>query len=192
MLISDETSNRLKAERILLLGALVLCSAALVLNSITPHTTYAVAPVQWETRSANREKLAATPSIWPVNGNVTSGFGERTSPFGDGNELHPGIDIAINMGTPVVATADGQIVQSGPAGGYGNLVQIDHGNGISTLYGHNSQLAVSVGQTVEKGQIIAYAGNTGKSTGPHVHYEVRENDTATDPWKYLVYHKQHV
>lgn len=130
--------------------------------------------------------LAATPSIWPARGTVSSGFGWRISPFGDGNELHPGIDIAYTMGAPVVATADGKVVVSGPAGGYGNLVEIDHGNSIATLYGHNSQLAVVVGQQVKKGQVIAYAGSTGKSTGPHVHYEVRVNDTPIDPMKYLV------
>lgn len=130
--------------------------------------------------------LATTPSIWPARGTVTSGFGLRISPFGDGNELHPGTDIAYTMGAPVVATADGEVVVSGLAGGYGNLVQIDHGNGIATLYGHNSQLAVTVGQQVKKGQVIAYAGSTGKSTGPHVHYEVRINNTPIDPMKYLV------
>lgn len=130
--------------------------------------------------------LAVTPSIWPARGTITSGFGWRISPFGDGNELHAGIDIAYTMGAPVLATADGEVVVSGAAGGYGNLVQIDHGNGIATLYGHNSQLLVSVGQAVKKGQIIALAGSTGKSTGPHVHYEIRINNTPVDPMKYLV------
>lgn len=143
------------------------------------------APVR-ETAARIPDKLAATPSIWPARGAVTSGFGWRNSPLGDGGEMHPGIDIASNVGTPVVATADGLVVQSGPSGGYGNMVQVDHGNGLVTVYGHNSQLAASVGQTVKKGQIIAYAGSTGKSTGPHVHYEVRENGTAVDPWRYLV------
>ncbi|WP_371373444.1 M23 family metallopeptidase [Sporomusa aerivorans] len=130
--------------------------------------------------------LAMMPSIWPAQGTITSGFGWRVSPFGDGNELHAGIDIAYTMGAPVAATADGEVVVSGPAGGYGNLVQIDHGNGIATLYGHNSRLAVSTGQQVKKGQIIAYAGSTGKSTGPHVHYEVRVNNEPVDPMKYLL------
>ncbi len=130
--------------------------------------------------------LAVTPSIWPAQGPIASGFGWRVSPFGDGNEMHPGIDIAYTMGAPVVATADGEVVLSGPAGGYGNLVQIDHGNGLATLYGHNSRLAVTAGQHVKKGQIIAYAGSTGKSTGPHVHYEVRINNTPVDPMKYLI------
>ena len=127
--------------------------------------------------------------MWPVQGELTSGFGLRNSPFGDGSEEHAGIDIAVNSGVPVVATADGKIVQSGPSGGYGNLVQIDHGNGLSTLYGHNSQLAVNIGELVKKGQVISYAGSTGKSTGPHVHYEVRENGNVVDPWKYLIFQK---
>ena len=130
--------------------------------------------------------LATTPSIWPARGIVTSGFGWRLSPLGDGNELHPGTDIAYAMGAPVVATADGEVVVSGPAGGYGNLVQIDHGNGITTLYGHNSELAVTAGQKVKKGQVISYAGSTGRSTGTHVHYEVRVNNTPIDPMKYLM------
>jgi len=139
-----------------------------------------------EKMARNTDTLANTPSIWPVSGAVTSGFGWRNSPWGDGNELHPGIDIAAGMGTPVVATADGEVVKSGWSGGYGNIVQINHGNGIETIYGHNSQIAVSVGQSVRKGQVISYAGSTGKSTGPHVHYEVRINGTAVDPIKFLV------
>lgn len=186
---------------IILLSALILFSAVLFVNYRQPHTTYAVAPATPEiivsagtpvvsssrVKAPNIDKLAMTPSIWPVNGSVTSGFGWRTSPFGDGNEMHPGLDIAGTMGLPVVATADGMVVHSGWAGDYGNMVQIDHGNGIATIYGHNSQLAVSVGQSVKKGQIISFVGSTGKSTGPHLHYEVRENGTAVDPLKYLTH-----
>lgn len=192
--------------RIFLPCALILSATALFPNLYLPHPTYAIAQIQpkqplaneasltptMNTKSIPLEKLATTPSIWPVSGTVTSSFGWRKSPFGNSSELHAGIDIAVNAGTPVVATADGLVVQSGPFGGYGNLVQIDHGNGISTLYGHNSQIAVNIGQSVKKGQVVSYAGSTGNSTGPHVHYEVRENDTSIDPWKYLVSHKQHV
>lgn len=155
-------------------------------GALTPAAGSLAAPLPRPAFAQPAAALTATPSIWPARGTVTSSFGWRISPFGDGNELHPGIDIAYTMGAPVVATADGEVSMSGPAGGYGNLVQINHGNGISTLYGHNSQLAVKAGQTVKKGQVIAYAGSTGKSTGPHVHYEVRVNDTAVDPMKYLV------
>lgn len=136
--------------------------------------------------AAGAGSAATTPSIWPAKGAVTSGFGWRNSPFGGGTELHQGIDLAVDTGTPVVATADGEVVQSGFAGDFGNLVQVDHGNGFATFYGHNARLAVSVGQTVLKGQVIAYAGSTGRSTGPHLHYEVRKDGAAVDPWRYLV------
>ncbi|MBP2652471.1 MAG: Peptidase [Firmicutes bacterium] len=132
------------------------------------------------------DEQASIPTIWPTSGAITSGFGWRNSPLESGNELHQGIDIANNMGIPVVATADGKVVKSGAAGGYGNMVQIDHGNGIETIYGHNSQIVVSVGQSVRKGQLISYIGSTGKSTGPHSHYEVRENGVAVNPFKYMV------
>ena len=130
-------------------------------------------------------RLASKPSIWPTAGEVTSRFGWRNSPTGGGSDFHPGIDIAIDIGTPIVATADGVVVQSEWAGGYGNMVQIDHGNGIATLYGHTSQVLVHNGQIIKKGQVIAYSGNTGYSTGPHVHYEVRVNDTAVNPTSFL-------
>ena len=164
---------------------LPLTSQVATANEVTAYTAPSL-PTPPSITPKPAANLVATPSIWPVRGTITSGFGWRISPFGDGNELHPGVDIAYTMGAPVVATADGEVVASGPAGGYGNLVQIDHGNGIATLYGHNSQLAVNVGQQVKKGQVIAYAGSTGKSTGPHVHYEVRINNTPIDPMKYLV------
>lgn len=139
-----------------------------------------------EKTARSTDQLATKPSIWPTNGEITSGFGWRTSPWGDGSELHPGIDIANSMGTPVVATADGEVVKSEASGGYGNIVQIDHGNGITTIYGHNSRFAVSVGQSVKKGQVISYVGSTGRSTGPHLHYEVRVNGTPVDPTSFLV------
>jgi len=139
-----------------------------------------------EKMARNTDKLANTPSIWPTSGTVSSGFGWRNPPLEGASELHQGIDIANNIGTPVVATADGTIVKSGWSGGYGNIVQIDHGNGIETIYGHNSQIVVSVGQSVKKGQLISYIGSTGTSTGPHVHYEVREKGSAVDPLKYMV------
>jgi len=129
--------------------------------------------------------LQSTPSIWPTSGEVTSRFGWRNSPWGGGGDWHPGIDIANSIGTPIVATADGEVVQSEWCGGYGNMVQLNHGNGIATIYGHNSQLLVSVGQVVKKGQVIAQLGSTGNSTGPHVHYEVRVNGTPVNPTNFL-------
>ncbi|QDR83075.1 Peptidase family M23 [Sporomusa termitida] len=131
------------------------------------------------------ERLAATPSIWPTNGDITSRFGWRSSPWGVGSDWHPGIDIANDTGTPVVATADGVVANSTWYGGYGKLVEIDHGNGIITIYGHNSELLVAPGQKVKKGETIAYMGNTGISTGPHCHYEIRVNGTAVNPSSFL-------
>lgn len=130
-------------------------------------------------------KLNSTPSIWPTNGEVTSRFGWRGSPWGRGSDWHPGIDIANSTGTPIVATAAGEVVYSGWYSGYGNMVQIDHGDGVITVYGHNSENVVQVGQVVKKGQIIAYMGSTGYSTGPHVHYEVRVNGTVVNPANFL-------
>lgn len=125
---------------------------------------------------------AYMPSIWPTSGDVSSPFGLRWG----GSDYHPGIDIANDSGTPIVATADGVVVDAGwNSGGYGNMVDIDHGNGIVTRYAHAQALAVSAGQTVRRGQIIAYMGSTGYSTGPHCHYEVRVNGKAVNPAGYL-------
>jgi murein DD-endopeptidase MepM/ murein hydrolase activator NlpD len=123
--------------------------------------------------------VSASGLIWPVNGPVTSGFGWRWG------RMHEGIDIAVPSGTPVVASAAGTVIHAGWLGGYGNLVVVDHGNGISTAYAHNSGLSVGVGTSVGQGQVIAYSGNTGHSTGPHVHFEVRVNGGAVDPLGYL-------
>ena len=117
--------------------------------------------------------------IWPVSGPVTSGYGWRWG------RMHEGIDIAVPTGTPVVAAASGQVIVAGWMGGYGNLVVIDHGGGLATAYGHNSSFAVGSGSTVSQGQTIAYAGSTGNSTGPHVHFEVRVNGSPVDPLGYL-------
>ena len=122
-----------------------------------------------------------TPSIWPTQGYVSSPYGLR---FG-GTEFHPGIDIAAEMGTPIVAAADGVVTAAGWNGGYGNMVDIDHGDGIVTRYGHASALAVSVGQQVRRGETIAYVGSTGRSTGPHLHYEVRVDGQPVNPAAYL-------
>ncbi len=129
--------------------------------------------------------LAARPSIWPVNGIITSYFGYRSSPYGYGRELHQAIDIAAPYGTPVVATGDGTVVFAGWKGGYGKVVIIDHGYGFRTVYGHNSKLVVHVGDEVKRGQIIAYVGSTGRSTGPHLHYEVIVNGRRENPLRYM-------
>jgi murein DD-endopeptidase MepM/ murein hydrolase activator NlpD len=124
-----------------------------------------------------------TPSaagfIWPVNGPVTSGFGMRWG------RMHEGIDIGVGYGTPIHAAASGRVVYAGWMSGYGNLVAIDHGRGISTAYGHQSSIAVAVGQIVSQGETIGYVGCTGHCFGPHLHFEVRINGAPVDPLGYL-------
>jgi murein DD-endopeptidase MepM/ murein hydrolase activator NlpD len=137
-------------------------------------------------RAAQQQSSSSAPPVsgsgqlsWPVSGPVTSGFGIRWG------RMHEGIDIAVGQGTPVHAAGAGTVIYAGWMEGYGNLVVIDHGNGLSTAYGHNSALASSVGQALSAGQVIAYSGSTGHSTGPHVHFEVRVNGSAVDPLGYL-------
>lgn len=130
--------------------------------------------------------LASTPSIWPARGWVTSTFGERTSPFTGFPQLHKGMDIANRAGSPVVASADGIIVQAGTDTGLGRLVVISHGYGIKTTYGHLSESFVHIGQKVKRGTKIGSIGNTGRSTGPHLHYEVSLNGVSVNPAKYIL------
>jgi len=130
--------------------------------------------------------LAATPSIWPTRGWVTSGFGYRKSPFTGLPEKHEGLDIAARMGSEIRATADGKVTLSGRENGYGNMVEVDHGYGIMTRYGHNSKNLVKVGDKVKRGQVISLVGNTGRSTGPHVHYEVLLNGIPVSPRNYIL------
>ena len=124
-------------------------------------------------------QASAAGFIWPVHGVLTSGYGWRWG------RMHEGIDLAVGVGTPVVAAAAGTVIVAGWLGGYGNLVVVDHGNGISTAYGHNTSVTVGVGQSVAQGQLISYSGNTGHSTGPHLHFEVRINGAPVDPLGYL-------
>ena len=135
--------------------------------------------------AAKQAQQAATPSAWPASGEITSPFGYRNSPWGGGSDFHPGIDIADSWGTPIYATAAGTVIFSSWDGGYGQMVVIDHGNGIQTAYAHNAANLVSVGQHVTKGMHIADMGSTGASTGPHVHYEVRVNGQRVNPLDYM-------
>jgi murein DD-endopeptidase MepM/ murein hydrolase activator NlpD len=125
------------------------------------------------------------PSLWPVVGRITSSFGERLDPFNGEGAFHAGIDIGTAFGTPVRATADGEVLKAALGNGYGREVEIDHGNGIQTLYGHLSGFAVTAGEQVKRGQVIGYVGSSGRSTGPHLHYEVRIRNTPVNPHKYL-------
>ena len=127
-----------------------------------------------------------TPSIWPVSGKLESGMGGRRNPFGGrGFEYHEGQDIDASYGTPVMVAASGTVTIAGRERGYGNVIYVDHGAGVTTRYGHLSQIDVKIGQTVTRGQTIGLVGSTGRSTGPHLHYEVRINNQPVDPRQYL-------
>lgn len=130
--------------------------------------------------------MLSTPTIWPVRGWVSSKFGFRTSPFSGRRVFHEGLDIAARYGLDVKATAKGIVVFAGDKAGYGNVVTIDHGYGYMTRYGHNSSLTVKVGDKVDKGDVIAKVGSTGRSTGPHVHYEVLVNGIPVNPLKFII------
>lgn len=128
----------------------------------------------------------ATPSIIPVEGgSISSKFGYRISPFKGSNEFHSGLDISVQKGTPVKATADGFVICAGYNGDLGKEVIIDHGFGIVTAYGHLSEVKVKIGQQIQRGSNIGKVGNTGRSTGPHLHYEVRLNNNPINPKKYI-------
>ncbi|MDQ2622450.1 MAG: peptidoglycan DD-metalloendopeptidase family protein [Actinomycetota bacterium] len=128
---------------------------------------------------------SAAGLIWPLSGTLSSGFGARSSPGGVGSTNHEGIDIAVPEGTPIRAAKGGTVIMASYNGGYGNYTCIDHGSGLSTCYAHQSGFAASAGQRVSQGQVIGYSGNTGSSTGPHLHFEVRINGVAQDPMGYL-------
>jgi murein DD-endopeptidase MepM/ murein hydrolase activator NlpD len=134
----------------------------------------------------NREVLASTPSIWPSEGYLTSTFGRRSSPFGTGADFHRGIDIANRIGTPVRSPAKGVITYTGWDGGYGNCIVINHGNNISTRYAHLQHMSAKLGQVVNRGDIIGAVGNSGRSTGPHLHYEVRLSGVCVNPLRYIL------
>jgi murein DD-endopeptidase MepM/ murein hydrolase activator NlpD len=130
-------------------------------------------------------KANSAPNLWPVEGQVTASFGERIDPFNGEGAFHSGVDIGSSYGASIVAPADGTVTFSDLLGGYGRAIMIDHGNGISTRFGHLSGFAVTAGQSVHRGDVIGYVGSSGRSTGPHLHYEVRINDTPVNPYKYL-------
>ncbi len=136
--------------------------------------------------SDKRNLLAATPSLRPVQGWVSSGFGKRVSPFTGRKEFHKGLDIAARQGTPIIAPADGVITYRGKKWLMGKMMTIDHGYGMLTRYGHIHKFIKKKGERVKRGEVIALVGNTGRSTGPHVHYEVRLNGVPVNPVKYIL------
>ncbi|MGE0631565.1 MAG: M23 family metallopeptidase [Pseudobdellovibrionaceae bacterium] len=140
----------------------------------------------WEKLSERQSLLNATPSIRPAKGWFTSRFGYRISPFTGKPVMHAGLDMAAAPGSPVFAPADGVVTFAGFDESYGKLVSIDHGYGVSTRFAHNSQIYVTVGQRVNRWDVISAVGNTGRSTGPHCHYEVRVNGVPVDPMNYIL------
>jgi murein DD-endopeptidase MepM/ murein hydrolase activator NlpD len=168
-----------RADFVAEVEALQAESAALAAQIQAAQAAQAAASASSAPAVSSTSGVSAAGLIWPVSGPVTSGYGWRWG------RMHEGIDIAVGTGTPVVAAAAGTVIHAGWLGGYGNLVVVDHGNGLATAYAHNSSLAVGVGQAVGQGQVLAYSGSTGNSSGPHVHFEVRLNGAAVDPLGYL-------
>ena len=135
--------------------------------------------------AAQLSSLGVIPTLWPVKGEITGHFGERLDPFSGEGAFHAGMDIASHYGDDVRATADGIISVVDRRAGYGRLVVIDHGFGVSTWYGHLSAFNTQIGMHVKRGDVIGYEGASGRSTGPHLHYEVRIYNTPVNPWRYL-------
>jgi murein DD-endopeptidase MepM/ murein hydrolase activator NlpD len=177
-------------------------SGVIAANSTTPGAGGPAMPVESESLAELESKMSRieqdlrryeteignshTPSIWPVAGTLESGFGGRRNPFGGSSyEFHSGQDIDAAWGAPVIAGANGTVTFSGWQNGYGQLVVIDHGGGLTTRYGHLSAIAATVGQLIQRGEFLGRVGSTGRSTGPHLHYEVRINDQPVNPLQYL-------
>jgi len=129
--------------------------------------------------------MAGSPSLWPVAGRVTGSFGERIDPFNGEGAFHNGMDISTAYGEPVHAAGDGTVAFADLMNGYGRVIILEHNHGVSTRYGHLSGFAVTEGQLVRRGDIVGYVGRSGRTTGPHLHYEVRINDTPVNPYRYL-------
>ncbi len=176
VIVAPVQANNNRAARPSLVNDIVIISEA----PVSSHLPNASAP--------NITSERNMPSIWPVAGAIRGGFGVRRNPFGgSSSEFHKGQDISAPMGTPVIATADGVITIAGWQRGYGQVVYIDHGNGLTTRYGHLSRIDVMVGQTVQRGSHLGLVGSTGRSTGPHLHYEVRRDGQPLNPLPYLPY-----
>jgi murein DD-endopeptidase MepM/ murein hydrolase activator NlpD len=130
-------------------------------------------------------RASAAPALWPVMGRISASFGERIDPFNGEGAFHRGVDICTQYGEPIIAPADGEVAYADFMNGYGRTIILEHGHGLTTLYGHLSSYAVISGQQIHRGDVIGYVGLSGRSTGPHLHYEVRINDVPVNPYKYL-------
>ncbi len=162
-------------------GPLVLLDAAEI-AAVEQRATQ----LEQELKGYETALRARVPSIWPVTGEMNDGFGSRYDPFGgSGAEFHTGQDITAASGTPVVAAAEGTVIFAGWKTGYGQVVEIDHGRGLTTRYGHLSKVETTVGHEIAGGELLGCVGSTGRSTGPHLHYEVRINDNPVSPLAYL-------
>jgi murein DD-endopeptidase MepM/ murein hydrolase activator NlpD len=151
-----------------------------VLTSLERHLNFVRVKVE------EREALMnATPSIWPIHGWLSAGYGMRRDPFTGGRDFHPGLDISADKGTPIFATAAGRVELAARTGDYGNLVVVDHGYGLVTRYGHLSKFAVWPGRKVKRGDVLGYVGSTGRATGPHLHYEVLSDGKLINPLQLL-------
>ena len=159
----------------------------------TPFQLTLVGSDEEEAQIESRIKIIQTtgdaafvPSMWAHLGKINNEFGFRRNPFGGRTyEFHPGMDIDGEKGDDVLAPANGTVIKAGGQGGYGNMIEIDHGNGLTTRYGHLSKIEVQVGDAIQRGQLIGLIGSTGRSTGPHLHYEIRLNDKAINPRRFL-------
>jgi murein DD-endopeptidase MepM/ murein hydrolase activator NlpD len=138
-----------------------------------------------DSTTADWIRANSAPNLWPVEGMITGSFGERIDPFNGEGAFHSGVDISASVGSAVIAPADGVVMFADFLGGYGRAIMIDHGHSISTRYGHLASFAVAAGEHIHRGDTIGYVGLSGRSTGPHLHYEVRINDTPVNPYKYL-------
>ncbi len=159
--------------------------AALRDDALTGRVSLALAGGLSPSFTGDWTTLADSPTLWPVEGRVTSSFGERQDPIDGEGAFHPGIDIAAPSGTPVRATAAGLVTGADLGHGYGHTVELNDGHNIMTVYAHLASLAVVPGQRVSRGQIVGYVGDSGRSTGPHLHYEVRIDGVPVNPYKYL-------
>jgi murein DD-endopeptidase MepM/ murein hydrolase activator NlpD len=147
------------------------------LRSASISAIYRTYPKQWQ--------VNVRPSLWPLQGRMTSSFGSRSDPFSGEGAIHTGVDLSVPMGTVVHAAADGIVAFASWSGGYGRLIVVDHGNGMQTYYGHLSDCSVVAGQEVRRGDSIAKSGSSGRSTAPHLHYEVRLGGVPVNPYPYL-------
>jgi murein DD-endopeptidase MepM/ murein hydrolase activator NlpD len=156
-------------------------------EALKREVTASMAAVEEINRYLAKEQdvYRASPSGWPASGRISSGFGMRVHPSDGVRRMHTGLDITMPRGTPLHATADGVVSFADRSGASGNIVVIEHGQGLTTVYAHNSRNNVKAGQTVKRGEVIAYSGSTGVSTGPHVHYEVWRNGQSVNPEPYL-------